>query len=410
MPAMPATIYLDCNSTAPLDPQVAEAMLRCWRDGLANPASQHYAGRKARRVVEESREGIAVILGAHVTGMEADRLVFTSGGTEANNLALFGLGSQISMPARLIISAIEHPSITVAAEVLAQRGIDVQRLPVNIDGVVQIERLVEMLGEGAEKRTRLVSVMLANNETGVLQPVAEIAALCREFDVPVHTDAVQAVGKLPVNFRELGVTALTLTAHKFHGPLGIGALLVRHDAVLEPQLFGGFQQAGLRPGTESAALAVGFHTALVLWQREAAEREQRMTSLRDLLAAALHASAPDCVLIGERSDRLPQTLNVAFPGVNRQALVMALDLAGVACSTGSACASGSSEPSPVLLAMGLLPEIVESSIRLSFGAATTAAEITSAAGRILKCVQHLRQQETRGKTAVVPRQSARNTL
>lgn len=400
------SIYLDHNATAPMHLEVVEAMARCGRDGLANAASQHQAGRKARRVLEECREGIAEILGANVTGMDADQLIFTSGGTEANNLAIFGLFGAVSASQRLIISAIEHPSIAAAAEALARRGTDVQQLAVDATGVVRLEQLPDLLTE----QTRLVSVMLANNETGVLQPVEEIARLCAAQRIAIHTDAVQAVGKIAVNFRTLGVNALAATAHKFHGPLGIGALLLRHGTKLEPQLFGGFQQAGLRPGTEPVALAVGFYTALVLWQREAKERELRMTALRDQLERELRAGASDMVVIGEHSPRLPHTSNVAFPGVNRQALVMALDLAGVACSTGSACASGSSEPSPVLLAMGLSPEVVEGSIRLSLGAATTTADIAQASSRILKCLNNLRRAESRAKTPATPRQAAPNTL
>jgi cysteine desulfurase len=233
--------------------------------------------------------------------------------------------------------------------------------------------------------------MLANNETGVIQPVAELAALCRTADVLIHTDAVQAVGKIPVNFHALGVDAMTVAPHKFHGPVGIGALVLRHGMKLDPQLFGGFQQAGLRPGTENVVLAVGFHRALERWRAEAADREYRMRAIGAQLEHELLDAVPNAVIAGRGANRLPHTLNVAFPGVNRQALAMALDLAGVACSTGSACASGSSEPSPVLLAMGLSREVIEASIRLSWGAGTTVAEAAEACRRILKCVNHLRK-------------------
>ena len=266
----PEPLYLDHNSTTPIDARVVEAMERCWREGLANPASQHFAGRRARRAIEEAREGIAEILGANVSGMQADRLIFTSGGTEANNLALLGLTEAAADGGQVIISAIEHPSITAAAEVLQRRGVDVQKLPVDANGVVQLGALEELLA----KPTALVSVMLANNETGVLQPVAEIAQACAARGITMHTDAVQAVGKVPVHFRELGVSALTMAAHKFHGPLGIGALLLRHETQLAPQLWGGFQQSGLRPGTEPVALAVGMHKALALWKAEADSRQR----------------------------------------------------------------------------------------------------------------------------------------
>ena len=383
------SIYLDHNATTPIDPRVAEAMARAWRDIGANPASQHAAGRRARRVLEECREGILALLGGRTSGMEADRLIFTSGGTEANNLLLFG---QVRGGAGLVISAIEHPSILGAAEELARRGTRVVKLPVTRDGVIDLNAAQSAICN-PQSEIALVSVMLANNETGVIQPVREIAAICREHDVLVHTDAVQAVGKIPVSFRDLRVDAMTVAPHKFHGPLGIGALIARHEVELRPLLFGGFQQAALRPGTQCVPLAVGFFTALKLYHDEAQQRQQRMTALREQLELLLCHGARHAVIIGAGASRLPTTTNIAIPGINRQALVMALDLAGVASSTGSACASGSSEPSPTLLAMGLEKSLVEGSIRLSLGAFTTTTEVTRAAGRILNAVNSLRRQK-----------------
>jgi cysteine desulfurase len=235
--------------------------------------------------------------------------------------------------------------------------------------------------------------MLASNETGVIQPVTEAAAVCRAHGALIHTDAAQAVGKIPVNFTELGVDALAATAHKFHGPLGIGVLVLRHGVKLGPSLYGGFQQAALRPGTESVALAIGMQTALELWQREAEARRERMATLRDRLEREIRADYPDAVVIGAGAPRLPHTSNIAFVGLDRQALVMALDLAGVACSTGSACASGSSEPSPTLVAMGLAEEVISSSIRFSLGAPTTADQISEAARRILAVCNRLRREK-----------------
>lgn len=379
-------IYLDHNSTTPIHPEVLEAMVRCWRDLPGNPASQHSLGRKARRILEEARDGVASLLGATVSGMDADLLIFTSGGTEANNLAIIGL-TQPHATGRVIVSPLEHLSVLGPAERLARSGFDLRRLPVLKTGVVAAAAVRELLTDN----TRLISVMLASNETGVLQPVREIAQLAAERGIPLHCDAAQAVGKIPVHFRDLGVSALTIAAHKFHGPLGIGGLLLRQGTTLQPQLLGGFQQAGLRAGTESAALAIGFYTALVLWEREASERQQRMAALQDALERKILAAEPGAVIVGAAAARLPNTTNVAFPGVNRQALVMALDMAGIACSTGSACASGSSEPSPALLAMGLSPELVEGSIRLSWGAFSSAAEGQQAAERILLAVKQLRR-------------------
>lgn len=396
---MPAPhIYLDHNSTTPLDPRVLEAMTRAWRECGANPASQHAPGRAARRMIEEAREGILELLGAETGGMDADRLIFTSGGTEANNLAILGIERDPERP-DVLISAFEHPSIASAAEVLRPR--------------VRSLEIVEYIEDTLTWNTcfglelGLMSAMLANNETGIIFSV-EHMALERFPHTRLHTDAVQAVGKIPVGFRELRVDAMTVAPHKFHGPIGIGGLVLRHDVKLHSQLVGGFQQEGLRPGTENVALAVGFHEALKLAVAELPERSERMRTLRDELERLLRQAFPDSaemVVIGvttltvtpalfhgegEGPKRLPNTSCVSFPGVNRQALVMALDLAGVACSTGSACASGSSEPSPTLVAMGLPKDVIEGAIRLSLGAFTGGAEVAEAARRIIKAVKHLR--------------------
>ncbi len=482
---MPAnTIYLDHNSTTPIDPRVVEAMVRAWTDCGANPASQHAPGRQARRMLEEAREGIAELLGAKTGGMDADRVIFTSGGTEANNLAIFGLDGGVPL-----VSAVEHPSVMEAAKRLKRSPLRVaddadleltramakampgaaeefvlrhesrvtsamqqlagderrakelttevfaavlkesnryypnwlfrianrvaaetlgfhlpsdSTIPVGCDGVLRYGAIA--LGEWHP-----VSVQLANNESGVIQPMVEIASLCRTRSMILHTDAVQAVGKIPVHFRNLGVDAMTVAPHKFHGPLGIGALVLRHGVELQPQLVGGFQQEGLRPGTENVALAVGFYKALELAVKELPERAERMRELRDalereLIESSRHTpcavnadgtrSVPATYIIGKDVPRLPNTSCVAFPGLNRQALVMALDLAGVACSTGSACASGSSEPSPTLVAMGLPKDVIDGAIRLSLGAFTTADEVAEASRRILKTVKHLRSQNS----------------
>jgi cysteine desulfurase len=394
-----ASIYLDHNSTTPIDPRVVEAMVRAWQDCGANPASQHGPGRKARRMLEEAREGIAELLGAKTGGMDADQVIFTSGGTEANNLAILGLAG--GPGDRVVISALEHPSIGVAARELRRRGWDVVELGASFGRPTWIDpHLLSASVSGGPAETKLVSLMLANNEAGVVLPVRSLIG--RSDDETkgifrVHTDTVQAVGKIPVKFRELGVDAMTVAPHKFHGPLGIGALVLRHGVKLQPQLFGGFQQGGLRPGTENVALAVGFHEALRLAIYELDDRAARMKSLRDQLERELLESgrrdAYPTVIIGEHAPRLPNTSCIAFPGIDRQALVMALDLAGVACSTGSACASGSSEPSPTLVAMNLPKPVIDGAIRLSLGAFTTADEVAEAARRIIKTVKHLRSEK-----------------
>ena len=382
---MPPSIYLDHNATAPPLPEVVDAVREASLLYGGNPESQHEPGRQARRALEDAREQIGQLLGARTSGVAADRVIFTSGGTEANNLALLGL-AHIGPPGRLLLSTIEHPCVLETAARLELLGWRIDRATADQEGVVQADNFAQRI----RPETRLASLMLGNNETGVLQPVAEVARLCADRGVPVHTDASQVVGKLPVNFAELNAAALCCAAHKFHGPLGIGVLLLRHDVPLQPMFFGGHQQAGLRPGTESVALAVGTQTALECWHREAAQRHDRMAKMRDQFEQTLVAELPEAKVIGGRVSRLPNTSNIAFLGFNRQALAMALDQAGVACATGSACASGSSEPSGVLVAMGLERGAIEGSIRFSLGATTSAFEVEEAARRILSVCRRLR--------------------
>jgi cysteine desulfurase len=356
-------IYLDHNATTPIHPEVVQAIAQCYRDGYANPASQHHEGRRARRALEQARERIAALLGADLTSLRADQLIFTSGGTESNNLAILGLAA--SSPGKVIRSAIEHASVIGPTDRLAREGRPVRELRVTPDGVADLNHLKDLLAEP----TRLVSLMLGNNETGVLQPVQEAAELCRQAGALVHTDAVQVVGKLPVGFRQLGVEAMTVSAHKFHGPKGIGALLLRHGVQIEPLLYGGFQQMGIRCGTECVALSVGFCKALELWRE----------------------TLPWAVVNGEHAPRLPHTTSISFPGLDRQALLLALDTAGLCCSTGSACASGSTQPSHVLLAMGCDKPVVDGALRLSLGVTTTAGDIAQACERIIATVNQLRR-------------------
>jgi cysteine desulfurase len=378
-------IYLDNNATTRMDPRVAQVIADAHLAGYGNPASPHWAGRRARRALETAREDIGNLLGCDQTHAHGDRVIFTSGGTEANNLAILGLVGR--QPGRVIISSIEHPSVLAPADHLREQGFDVHRLRVTASGVVDLDHLRELLTDD----TRLVSVMLGNHETGVLQPVTQIAALCVERGISMHTDAVQVVGKIDVDFQALGVAALTLAAHKFHGPLGIGALVLRHSVDPEPLLFGGFQQSSVRPGTECTALSEGFSKALALSKIESPQQMKRVAGLRDRLESDLAAEFPNMVINGSTAPRLPHTSNISFPGLDRQALLMALDAAGVACSTGSACASGSSEPSPVLIAMGLPTEVIQGALRLGLGADTTISDIELAIQRISNVVKHLRR-------------------
>lgn len=335
---------------------------------------------------------MARFLGAKTEGMRSDRLILTSGGTEANNLALFGLTGRTPCP--LLVSAIEHPSVSMAADVLARRGYQVERIRVDSNCVVDLDHLQTLLQRSPAPK--LVSVMLANNETGVLQPVAQAAELCRQQRTLMHTDAVQAIGKCAVNFTALGVDAMTIAPHKFYGPIGIGALLLHDDTPIEPQLFGGFQQGGIRPGTESFPLVAGFREALQNVVEDQLHAT-RLNELRDAFERGLRQQLDDLVINGEAAQRLPHISNIAFLGCDRQQLFLALDFEGVYCSTGSACASGSSEPSPVLRAMGLPEEVISSSLRFSFGSPTTRDEIDEAVERIVRCVKRLRSQKSARK-------------
>lgn len=379
-------IYLDHNATTPVDPVVTEAMVECVRAGYANPASQHHLGQRARRKLDDACDTIASVLGARTEGTDADRVIITSGGTEANNLAIRGLS--VGRRGNIVISSLEHPCVTGASEHVATGpDINLRLLPASQDGRSRTDIISELVDDDS----LLVSVMLANHETGVVQPVRQIVDACRASKTVVHTDAAQAVGKLPVNFRQLETDALTISAHKFGGPVGVGALIIRHGVPLEPILHGGFQQLGLRPGTESVALTTGLSVALERAVGKLESRRQHFLHLRDEFEQNLTARIDNLVIHGRSCDRLPQTSCISFLGVERQALMMALDMAGIACSTGSACASGSSEPSPVLQAMGCPEAEKSSAIRFSFGVQNSLAEAAEAANRITSVVNNLRQ-------------------
>lgn len=393
MPAStPARIYLDHNATTPVFPEVLEAMRACWSEPYLNPASQHEFGRRARRILEDARDRIAELLGASTR----DRVIFTSGGTESNNLAIKSLlharsphSPLASSRPHMIISPIEHSSIAALATHLAQAECHVDNLSVDGNGVIRTDDLRSRL----QPHTRLVAAMLANNETGVLQPIAEIAKTCNAHNIPLHTDAAQAAGKLPLNFKDLGVATMTIAAHKFGGPVGIGALLAREGVELSSVLHGGFQQSGIRPGTESVPLAVGMQVALGLWNKHRCEWLLHLQTVRNEFENSLRQSGCQIEILGENADRLPTTSNIAFIGLDRQALFLGLDQAGVACSAGAACASGSSEPSPTQIAMGCRPAVISSALRFSFGVQTTRAEVAESTGRIIRIYNNLRSQK-----------------
>jgi cysteine desulfurase len=368
-------IYLDNNATTPMLPVVWEAMLPYLCDRPGNPASSHRFGRQARQALETAREQIAALLDAH-----PDEILFTSGATEANNLAIFGL---VSAPGGAIAtSAIEHPCVLEPIRRLVQQGFTLSELPASADGSVDAN--VRFPDD-----VRLVAVMLANHETGALQPVESLVQTL-DGRAPFHCDAAAAAGKMAISFRQLGVSSLTISAHKFHGPKGIGALLLRRNKKLRPLFFGGHQQHGKRPGTEPVPLAVGMAKALE-WSLQNLEANRlQLLDLRRRFLEYLRQYAAPVLLNGPETEGLPHAVNLSFPGCQADALLMSLDLADVACSTGSACSSGSLLPSPVLKAMGKTGDILHSALRFSLSPLLTPAEVEESARRIAHCVNRLR--------------------
>lgn len=375
-------IYLDNNATTQPLPEVIETVARHLRDSYGNPSSRHILGRKARRVLEDSREQIAGIVQA-----KPSEVLFTSGGTEANNLAVLGLTP--GLPMTIVSTPGEHPSIEEPCRVRQKQGWNLEALRIDHNGlIVESEFATE---QRSWERVGLATAILAHNETGVIQNIAPLAELAATHGFPLHLDGVQAVGKIPVNFRELGATSLSFGAHKFHGPRGIGGLIVREGVRLTPGFaVGGLQESGRRGGTEPVALVAGMAKALELWHRSQAERTAQVSALRDQLEKSLLDLAAPVVVNGQGANRLPNTLNISFPGVDGEALLVALDLEGVCGSLGSACASGSIEPSPILVAMGLEESVYRSALRLTLSCLTTIDEVNEAAKRIATIVGYLR--------------------
>lgn len=370
--------YLDNAATTRLHPEVHAAMEPALRDFFGNPSSIHAAGRAARRIVEDARERIAACLGC-----DPGEVVFTSCATEANNLALFGACDALRARGdHVVTSAVEHPSVLEACARLEARGFRVTRVPVDADGRIE----AGAVGAALTERTVLVSVMAANNEVGTVQPIAGIARA--KGHALLHTDAAQAMGKIPVGPE--GVDLLTFSAHKIHGPKGIGGLFVRKGTPLFAQIVGGGQEFERRAGTENVALIAGFACALDRALRGREKNAARMEALRARLKTGL-AALPDARENGHPSERLPSILNVSFEGVEGEAAVLALDAEGVCVSTGSACASMSLEPSPVLRAMGLSAETVRASVRFSVAADTGDEEIALAIEKVPKVVERLRR-------------------
>jgi len=395
-------IYLDNNASTPIADSVLEAMAACARCQHANPSSSHRAGRQARQIIETAREELLVALGAKLTGTNPDELIFTSGATEANNLALRG----IVQKGTILLSPTEHPSVARVGELLTQDGIDVRWLKVNHQGIISLEELEKSL---AQSEVNLVSVIWAHHETGVLQPICEIAELCARYNTPLHTDATQIATKIKIDLKQIPIAAMSFSAHKFHGPAGAGGLFIRGGVGIRPLMHGGFQQAGKRPGTESPVLVEGLRAA---WQwsstRSESQNESSLLAMRQRLEKLLRSGIPDVVIHGSQVERGPQTTFFSVPSVDRQLLFMALDQRGIASSTGAACESGAAERSMTLQKMGVEDDLIDGALRLSLGHFNTPVEVDKSVGCILHCINNLRPPLDSGLgVAPAPRKGAK---
>jgi cysteine desulfurase len=361
-------IYLDHNASTPVSPEVVDAMLPYLRESFGNPSSDHIYGRNLQRAVAEARSQVAALIGA-----TADEIVFTSGGTEANNLAIRGVTARLSHKRHIITSQIEHPATVEPCRLLGQQGWKVTWLPIDANGRI----LVEELATTVDEQTALLTLMHANSETGTIQPLAQLSRLARAAGALIHTDAAQSAGKIPVQVDELDVDLLSIAGHKLYAPQGVGALYIRAGIALEPVLRGGGHERGVRPGTENVAAIVGLGKACEIAQAGLCEEAARISRIRDLLWDQLRALVPGLALNGHLKERLPNTLNVRFPGAKGSEILA--DAIEVAASTGSACHEKDQSPSAVLTAMGLESEIALGSVRLSLGRSTTEDEAGVAA-------------------------------
>lgn len=356
-------VYLDCNASTPVDERVMEAMMPWFSERFGNPSSRHQFGRQARQAVEDAREKVAASV-----GVQPAQVVLTSGGSEANNLAIRGMAASLP-PAQILCGSVEHPCVASPCRDLKAQGWALRSVPVDRDGVYDLQAMADALREP----TGLVSLMLANNETGVAQDVAAAAQMARAAGAWMHTDAVQALGKMKVDFPALGVHAMTLSGHKIYGPKGVGALILDKRVELAPQITGGGHERGLRAGTENVPAIVGFGAACELAAARAEEDVSRLGALRDRIESSVAALGGS--IFGRAARRLPNTSFFAFPGIEGETLLMALDRAGFSVASGSACSSNSTEPSAVLLAMGVEPELARGAIRVSLGRFSQAEEV-----------------------------------
>jgi cysteine desulfurase len=385
-------IYLDYNATTPVDAAVLDAMLPYFSENFANASSIHTPGQKARNAVETAREQVAALIGA-----SPKEIIFTSGGTESDNHAIFGILQPLLAthsqahsprlnPPHVITTTIEHEAVLNACQAAEKQGAHVTYLRVDENAQVDPQAVKAAI----RPETVLITIMHANNELGTLQPLAEIGKIATVSDIYFHTDAVQSAGKIPINVNDLSVDLLALSGHKLYGPKGIGALYIRTGTQVQQLLYGGHHQRGARPGTENVAGIVGLGAAAELAHKSQVADAPRIAALRDHLEQTILATIPDVRANAASAPRTPNTTNIIFPGIEGEALLIALDLKGLACSTGAACSSGSVEPSHVLTAIGLTPEDARSSLRFSLGRHTTASEIEAALKIIPEAVGQLR--------------------
>ena len=361
---MPAPIYLDHAATTPVRPEVLEAMQPFFGPRFGNPSSTHRWGREARAALDEARERVARCLGAH-----PDEICFTSGGTEGDNLAVLGSWRARRDSKRNVVltTPFEHKAILAAVHAAAREGAEERFVDVTRDGVVSMESFASL----ADERVAVCTMMWINNEIGTIQPVPELAARAKERGAVFHTDAVQAFGKVPIDAASMSFDLLTISGHKFGAPKGIGAMFIRRGTPLEPLMHGGSQDRGRRPGTENVAAAVGLARAAELTLAEHETEHARLAALRDRLERALLERVPDAIVHGRNAPRAPHILSISVPGTDSESMLMALDLKGVAASSGSACQSGAVTPSHVLTAIGVTPDLATAAVRLSLGALTT---------------------------------------